>query len=42
MGSLEWLNLCNRAVYLNTVSDLDSQDADLTKSGHVFELQLAV
>ena len=42
VGSLKQLNLRNCAVHLNAVSDLDSQDAGLSKSGHVFELQSAV
>ena len=42
VGSLEWFNLRNHAVYLNTVSDLDSLDAGLFKTGHAFELHLAV
>ena len=42
VGSLERLNLRNGAVHLNTVSDLDSQEAGLSKTGHVFELQPAV
>ena len=42
VGSLERLNLRNRVVHLNAVSDLDSQDAGLSKTGHVFELQSAV
>ena len=42
VGSLEWLNLRNRAVHLNAVSDLDSQDAGLSKTSHVFELQSVV
>ena len=32
----------NRVVHLNAVSDLDSQDAGLSKTGHVFELCLVV
>ena len=36
--SLKRLNLHNRAVHLNVVSDLDSQDVDLSKTGHVFEM----
>ena len=42
VGSLKQLNLHNRAVHLNAVSDLDSQDAGLSKTGHVFELRLTV
>ena len=42
VGSLEWLNLHNYAAHLNTVSDIDSQDAGLSETGHIFELQLAV
>ena len=36
------LNIHNQAVDLNAVSDLDSQDAGLSKTKHVFELQPAV
>ena len=38
VGSLEQLNLLNHSMHLNVVSDLDSQDAWLSKAGHVFEL----
>ena len=42
VGLLKQLNLRNRVVHLNAVSDLDSQDAGLFKTGHVSELCLAV
>ena len=42
VGSLKRLNLRNRVVHLNAVSDLDSQDAGLSETGHVFELRPAV
>ena len=42
VGLLERLHLRNRAVHLNAVSDLDSQDAGLSKTSHVFELRPAV
>ena len=42
VGSLEWLNLCNRAVHLNAISDFNSQDAGLSKTGHLFEMQSAI
>ena len=42
VGSLKQLNLRNRVVHLNAVSDLDSQDAGLSETGHVSELCLAV
>ena len=42
VGLLKWLNLRNRAVHINAISDFDSQDADLSETGNVFELQLAV
>ena len=42
VGSLKQLNLRNHVVHLNAVSDLDSQDAGLSETGHVYELRLAV
>ena len=42
VGLLKQLNLRNRVVHLNAVSDLDSQDAGLFKTGYVSELCLAV
>ena len=42
LGLLKQLNPRNCAVHLNVVSDLDSPDAGLSKTGHVSELQLAV
>ena len=42
VGLLKRLNLRNCAVHFSAVSDLDSQDVDLSKTGHVFELQSAV
>ena len=42
VGLLKQLNLRNRAVDLNVVSDLDSQDAGLSKTGHVYELEPVV
>ena len=42
VGLLKRLNLHNCVVHLNAVSDLDSQDAWLSKTGHVFEVQPAV
>ena len=42
VGSLKQLNLRHHVVHLNAVSDLDSQDAGLYKTGHVSELSLAV
>ena len=42
VGSLERLNLRNHVVHFNAVSDLDSQDAGLSKTGHVCELQSVV
>ena len=42
VGSLKRLNLHNHAVHLNAVSDLNSQDAGLSTTGHVFELRRAV
>ena len=42
VGSLKQLNLRNHVVHLNAVSDLDSQDAGLSETGHIFELQSAV
>ena len=42
MGWLKQLNLRNRVVHLNAVSDLDSQDTGLSETGHISELRLAV
>ena len=42
VGWLKQLNLRNRVMHLNAVSDLDSQDTGLSKTGHVFELSPAV
>ena len=41
-GLLKCLNLGNHAVDCIIASDLDSRDAGLSKTSHVFELQPAV